>query len=119
MKYLLLFLPLMLTTPGLSAQGIQLSGVVVDEESREALPFVNILINNSNRGCTTDIDGKFSIRFPDSIRFNYDTQKALIFNTWFILRRILPTGSSGMQLTTGILTIPKSFLPLRILPTTK
>ena len=38
------------------------SGRVIDGKTKESLAFVNIVINNSNTGGTTDIDGKFSLR---------------------------------------------------------
>jgi len=38
------------------------AGRVIDAKTRESLAFVNIVINSSNMGGTTDIDGKFSLR---------------------------------------------------------
>ena len=38
------------------------SGKVTDSKTREPLAFVNIVINNSQYGGTTDIDGKFRLR---------------------------------------------------------
>jgi len=49
------------------SQVYEVSGRVIDADSRVALPFVNIVINDGNRGGTTDIDGKFSFRSPDVI----------------------------------------------------
>lgn len=49
------------------SQVYEVSGRVIDADSRVALPFVNIVINDGNRGSTTDIDGKFSFRSPDII----------------------------------------------------
>ncbi|WP_298651733.1 TonB-dependent receptor [uncultured Proteiniphilum sp.] len=46
----------------LSAQEIQVRGKVVEAETGEPLPGVSILIENSTRGVTTDIDGTFEIR---------------------------------------------------------
>jgi hypothetical protein len=42
------------------------SGKVIDNKTKEPLAFVNIVINNSQYGGTTDIDGKFKLRnsFP-------------------------------------------------------
>jgi hypothetical protein len=50
------------------------NGKVVDSRTRESLAFVNIIINNSNFGGTTDIDGKFTLRSAtpvQSIRLSY------------------------------------------------
>ncbi|MCX6279584.1 MAG: DUF5686 family protein [Bacteroidetes bacterium] len=50
------------------------SGKVIDANTRESLPFVNIVINSSNQGGATDIDGKFTLRafIPvQSLRMTY------------------------------------------------
>lgn len=53
---------------------VEFSGVVIDADSRETLPGVNIFIDELNIGTATDIDGKFSIQVePGSytIRFTF------------------------------------------------
>ncbi len=58
----------------LFGQGHTISGKVEDEVTREALAFVNILINDGPYGGTTDIDGKFSLRSKSAIhtlKFSY------------------------------------------------
>jgi hypothetical protein len=52
----------------LRAQVHEVSGRVIDSESRVALPFVNIVVNDGSKGGTTDIDGKFMLRSQDYIR---------------------------------------------------
>lgn len=52
-----LFLPLCL-----SAQEALRSGIVKEAETGEPLPGVSIIIENSTRGVTTDMDGTFEIR---------------------------------------------------------
>lgn len=50
-----------------------IKGKVIDEKTKEALPFVNIIDNNNN-GATTDIDGNFSIvstKSINSLKFSY------------------------------------------------
>jgi len=50
------------------------SGRVIDSKTKESLAFVNIIINNSNTGGTTDIDGKFNLRSSkpvQSLRLSY------------------------------------------------
>ncbi len=65
---LLLSLLLYLATfsSGFSQESYTVSGKVIDLKTRESLAFVNIIINKSNTGGTTDIDGKFHLRsaFP-------------------------------------------------------
>ena len=51
-----------------------ITGRIIDSKTKESLAFVNIVINNSNTGGTTDIDGKFSLRSSkpvQSIRLSY------------------------------------------------
>lgn len=53
---------------------VEFSGVVIDADSRETLPGVNIFIDELNIGTATDIDGKFSIQVePGSytVRFKF------------------------------------------------
>lgn len=53
---------------------VEFSGVVIDADSRETLPGVNIFIDELNIGTATDIDGKFSIQVePGSytVRFTF------------------------------------------------
>tara|TARA_R110002096_G_scaffold407290_2_gene605733 strand:+ start:450 stop:2867 length:2418 start_codon:yes stop_codon:yes gene_type:complete len=51
-----------------------INGKVIDAKSKEPLAFVNIVINESNRGFSTDIDGKFKLKNPEniqSLKFSY------------------------------------------------
>lgn len=47
-------------------QEVQVKGKVVEAETGESLPGVSILIENSTRGVTTDVDGTFEIRVNPS-----------------------------------------------------
>ena len=52
---------------GISFSQDSLTGIIADQNGK-ALPFVNILINNSQKdGVSTDIDGKFQINHPTKI----------------------------------------------------
>jgi hypothetical protein len=57
----LLFLLLIVSTQSF-AQSYHLKGQVIDYETRYALAFVTIQINDGPEGCISDIDGKFSIQ---------------------------------------------------------
>ncbi len=48
----------------LSAQSI--SGIILDANSNERLPFGNIAVKNTRRGTTSDIEGRFQIRLLPS-----------------------------------------------------
>jgi len=53
---------------GFSQDVYYISGKIIDSKTRAPLAFVNIVINNSNIGGTTDIDGKFKLRSNQNIR---------------------------------------------------
>ncbi len=55
----IIFVVLLLFSNIIIAQSI--SGYVLDNSSKDPIAFVNIRINHSNKGCTTDFDGKFFI----------------------------------------------------------
>lgn len=50
------------------AQNKIFEGIILDESSREALAFVNIITEDGNYGTSTDIDGKFLMNIPDEIK---------------------------------------------------
>ncbi len=56
------------------AGSFSLTGRVVDSDTGEPLPFVNIVYNEKGTGTTTGIDGQFTITsgsLPDSLRLSY------------------------------------------------
>lgn len=59
-----LFCILLLLPAMLWSQGGRITGKVVDAESNEPLPGVNILIEGANQGTTTDIDGNYTLTVP-------------------------------------------------------
>ena len=52
----------------LSAQNHSLGGRVIDEQHRQALAFVNVVVNDGLAGTMTDIDGKYEIVATEPIR---------------------------------------------------
>jgi iron complex outermembrane receptor protein len=73
--YISLFLTILISTifSNLLAQNI-ITGLVIDEKSKEELIGANIIIKNENNGTTTDLDGGFSIIFnklPVSLECSY------------------------------------------------
>ncbi len=74
MKRLYVLLPVLLFIIGsVSAQQGMVKGRVIEQETGEPLPGVSILIENSTRGVTTDIDGTFEIRAvsTDKLTFSF------------------------------------------------
>lgn len=66
MLYAVIFL-LSITTSGL-AQSHEVNGTVTDAETGESLPGVNILIQGTSQGTTTDLDGEYQISAdPDAV----------------------------------------------------
>jgi hypothetical protein len=60
---------LMFVSLAVSGQDIfYVSGKVTDSKTKEPLAFVNIVINNSQYGGTTDIDGKFRLHSAQPVR---------------------------------------------------
>ncbi len=45
-----------------SAQSIEVTGVITDSKTKQSIPGVNVTIKTSNKGVTTDFDGKYSIK---------------------------------------------------------
>lgn len=67
MKQLLTFMAVAITAFPLFAQQFRISGRVLDAETRQPLAFVNIVVNNSNTGGVSDIDGHFAITASEPI----------------------------------------------------
>lgn len=71
---LLWLLAFVLTLNSLNAQSYFLEGHVYDRTTKEPLRFVNIVINNTQQGGTSDIDGRFRLQShatPDSLVLSY------------------------------------------------
>ncbi len=63
--YLLVWLSWALPTQTSHAQTSTLTGVVREANSQSGLPGVTIAVKGTNRGTTTDADGRFSLALPD------------------------------------------------------
>ena len=57
----ILFLLLVFSSSTLFGQSHALSGKITDEENRQPLAFVNVVINEGQHGVISDIDGKYEI----------------------------------------------------------
>jgi outer membrane receptor protein involved in Fe transport len=66
MKKILLNLVILLAPVFLFAQSF-ISGIVIDGEFQEPLPFANIIVLENNDGTTTDFDGKYSIELSPGV----------------------------------------------------
>ena len=55
------------------SQDILITGLVVDDDSNQPLPGVNVIIKNTAKGTTTDFDGLFELKtvIGDTIVFSY------------------------------------------------
>ncbi|MFH1937612.1 MAG: carboxypeptidase-like regulatory domain-containing protein, partial [Bacteroidota bacterium] len=68
-RFCLFYLLLFVFPLGLFSQDtFVVSGRVFDSKTKEPLAFVNIVINQSNYGGTSDIDGKFRFSYSQPIR---------------------------------------------------
>ena len=68
-RVFLLLLLFLYSFSSFSQDSFTVSGKVVDSKTKEPLAFVNIVINNSLYGGTTNIDGKFRLRSANTVRF--------------------------------------------------
>ncbi|WP_241265120.1 SusC/RagA family TonB-linked outer membrane protein [Algoriphagus aestuariicola] len=90
------------------AERVSLSGTVLDGDTGESLPGVNIIIKGTTKGTTTDLDGKFSITVDAgaSLVFSYvgyDRQEVLIQNqTELTVRMQLDSESLGEVVVTAL-----------------
>jgi hypothetical protein len=66
-KYSLLLVILTISTLS-DAQNTSIKGKVIDATNNQSLPFVTLLIKNTQKGTLTDIDGKFELTFPDTVK---------------------------------------------------
>ena len=65
LRYSFLFVALFLSTMIFAhTQEGEVSGIVIDGNSGEPLPFVNILVKEKTTGVSTDLDGKFLLTLP-------------------------------------------------------
>ena len=65
-----------------SALSQKISGIVIDENTREPLIGVNVILSNTN-GTTTNIDGKFSLQLKENertITFKYIGYESIVKN---------------------------------------
>ncbi|MBI9036944.1 MAG: carboxypeptidase-like regulatory domain-containing protein [Bacteroidales bacterium] len=98
-KILLLFF--LFANTLLQAQNYSVSGKVIDSETKEALAFVNIILNDSDYGTCTDIDGKFKINSSvpiDYIQLTYVGYERKIFNIENQEKIIIPLKRTEYQL---------------------
>ncbi|MDP4188756.1 MAG: carboxypeptidase-like regulatory domain-containing protein, partial [Bacteroidota bacterium] len=81
------------------AQEVQIQGQVTDGSSKEALPGVNVVIQGTTRGATTDINGNYNIKAPKNsvLLFSYmgyKTEQKMVENAGIINVTLEPTSSS-------------------------
>ncbi len=70
MKALLSFLTVVAITLGsLSGQVFEVSGQITDADTKEPLPFVNLVVNSSQKGGISDIHGMFYLRSEVAIEY--------------------------------------------------
>lgn len=78
---------LMLLIPSVLFAQETISGKTINEETGQAIPFVNVLEQGTTNGTTSDLEGNFSIEvtsLPTSLVFSYlgfETQEILVTDT--------------------------------------
>ena len=87
---------------------VSVKGSVIDAETGETLPGVNIILKGTSKGTTTDIDGNFSITVDEGqiLVFSYvgyDPQEVLINNqTELTIRMQLDSDTLGEVVVTAL-----------------
>lgn len=75
--------------PRVVADSVRVTGTVLDERSKEALPFVNVIVRQDGKtvgGATTDFDGNFSVDLPKG---RYDLLISFIGYVGYTLNDVL------------------------------
>ncbi|WP_026712313.1 SusC/RagA family TonB-linked outer membrane protein [Flavobacterium daejeonense] len=72
-RKIILYLILMGSFFSLSAQNIGIKGTVTSSEDGMSLPGVSVLVSGTNKGTTTDLDGKYELK-------NVDAKASLVFS---------------------------------------
>jgi len=86
-KFLCLSILALLTFKvALFGQGITVTGTVTSSEDGSALPGVNILVQGTSTGATTDMNGKYSISVPNA-------ESSLVFSFVGLLTETVKIGS--------------------------
>jgi len=67
-KGVLLFIGLFFTSHFAMSQN-HLEGEIRDSKTKDVLPFVHVIANDSGKGTATNIDGVFKLNSPEKIRF--------------------------------------------------
>lgn len=102
--YFSCFIYLLLFPVSLLAQQKQLTGRVVEADTKEPLPGVTIMVDKSTRGVTTDVDGTFEIRVAptDKLVFSFiglESQTIEVKNNTFIEVILAPAASELDEVT--------------------
>lgn len=111
---------LLLVVPGFSQEITQnITGIIVDEETEERLPFVNVSIPESNPliGTSTDEEGRFILKNVPLGRVNIEV--SYIGYETLILPEILITSSKTVNLTIALKPMTTELSEIVIRPTTQ
>lgn len=115
--YYVLGIFLLMLASDLSAQDTSVSGSVVDEQTGEALPGVNIVLKGTSRGTITGSNGEFELTVPslqDTLVFSYigyGEQQVSIDGRTEINISMVPEALSGDEVVViGYGTVAKSDL---------
>ena len=51
-----------------SQDSLRIKGRVIDQETREALPYANVVLKQTKVGVNTDLNGEFELEFPNRVQ---------------------------------------------------
>ena len=88
---ILLFV-LLITSSSLFSQSSTITGSIIDDASGLGIPFATVQIKNTDKGTTSDVDGKFSIEAENN-------QILVVKMVGYVAKEMLVDGSGNFEIT--------------------
>jgi hypothetical protein len=91
---------------------VKVSGKIIDAESGDGMPFVNVYIKNTDTGTSTDFDGYYSLTVPEN------TDSLTVFNLGYEMKsKAIPKGFKEVSLNFQLVTEVASIDEIVVMPT--
>ena len=95
------------------ASPVIVRGMVIDEENKEPVIGAAVVIDGTNKGVATDIDGQFALKVPSDTSLvisyiGYEKQKVHVSSLLRPENNVIILKSDGRQLTGEVVTVVKT-----------
>ena len=95
------------------ASPVVVRGMVIDEENKEPVIGAAVVIDGTNKGVATDIDGQFALKVPSDTSLvisyiGYEKQKVHVSSLLRPENNVIILKSDGRQLTGEVVTVVKT-----------